>query len=174
MGTDTYVYRPSTKFTSERLFVDNFPFLNTEYYKKFHKTIKIKEIDYPKLLSSEFNFPRTNEDLVEIGYDFNNFDWKFEFSNGDKFVIPEKIIKKYESTVSKIVVYVDKVGYMRKNYLNSFYKLYETNPEQFESLLRINDFNSIRQLRTYAKSKKEFDQYVTKNYVPGDIVYVSW
>jgi hypothetical protein len=69
MGTDTYVYRPSIKFTSEKLYIDNYPFLNDDYYKKYHKTIKIKEIDYPKLLSSEFNFPRTTEEIVELQYD---------------------------------------------------------------------------------------------------------
>jgi hypothetical protein len=70
------------KFTSEKLFVDNIPFLDDEYYKKYHKTIKIKEIDYPKLLSSEFNFPRTTEEIVELQYDYNNFDWIFErYSN---------------------------------------------------------------------------------------------
>lgn len=173
MGTDTYLNRPSTKFTTKKIFVDDFPILNKEYYKKFHKTIHIKEINYLKLFSTEFNVPRTEKELVSLGFE-TNYDWIFEFSNGDKFIIPNKSMKKYEETVPKIVVYMDEVGYMRKNYKNSFYKLEKTNPEIFKSFLFMNDISKISELRSHTKSKKEFDKYLMKNYLPGDLVRISY
>lgn len=174
MGIDTYLYRPSTKFTSRNFHAEDYPLLNSECYKKFHKTIQIKELHVEKFFANAFDMPRSEKDLTEWGFDCDSKSWDIEFSNGDKFVISDKIIRKYEHPVSKVVVYMNRIGYMRKNYKNSFYELMNNNSEQFESLLFINDAEKISELRSYARSKNEFDKYLMKEYQPGDIVQVSY